>query len=372
MTPWKVIPPARLAAIAAAVATAHVALLAVEPASFKPPELKGTQAFVTRRIEPPAAPTVAAPAPAPAPRAAARRSSAPSAPSAPPAPPPPAEAAPSLAPSPSPEATQVEASEPAPRIAQSETDVGAALDSQAAATPPAPPPAPPPEPASPAPGPEAAPTRTIAIPAPAKIRYDVVLNTHGLSLQSQAELAWRHDGRRYEARLEVGGGIFPTRVQQSTGLITPDGLAPLRFSEKTRNETATHFDRDKGRLVFSNNRPESPLLAGMQDRLSVIVQLSALIGAAPQDYPVGTQIVLPTAGTRDADTWTFHVEREEESDLPGGKVPTLKLQRLPRKEFDVKVELWLAPGMDYAPVRLRLTNPNGDWVDQRWVATDRG
>jgi hypothetical protein len=38
----------------------------------------------------------------------------------------------------------------------------------------------------------------------------------------------------------------------------------------------------------------------------------------------------------------------------------------------VKVELWLAPGAAYAPVRLRLTQPNGDWVDQQWSSTDRG
>jgi len=27
--------------------------------------------------------------------------------------------------------------------------------------------------------------------------------------------------------------------------------------------------------------------------------------------------------------------------------------------------------MDYAPVRLRLTQPNGDWVDQQWSSTDK-
>ena len=40
--------------------------------------------------------------------------------------------------------------------------------------------------------------------------------------------------------------------------------------------------------------------------------------------------------------------------------------------YDQKVELWLATRMDYAPVRIRLTSPNGDTVDQRWSSTDRG
>jgi hypothetical protein len=32
--------------------------------------------------------------------------------------------------------------------------------------------------------------------------------------------------------------------------------------------------------------------------------------------------------------------------------------------------VWLAPGKAYAPVRLRLTQPNGDWADHQWSATD--
>ena len=58
--------------------------------------------------------------------------------------------------------------------------------------------------------------------------------------------------------------------------------------------------------------------------------------------------------------------------LPGGTLRGLKLVRMPRKEYDTRVELWLAPRMDYAPVRLRLTAPNGDSVDQRWSSTDKG
>ncbi|HET6828428.1 MAG TPA: DUF3108 domain-containing protein, partial [Ramlibacter sp.] len=76
--------------------------------------------------------------------------------------------------------------------------------------------------------------------------------------------------------------------------------------------------------------------------------------------------------TRGAEPWTFTVEGEEELALPGGTRRTLKLLRMPRKEYDYKLELWLAPGMDYAPVRLRLTYPNGDWLDQRWASTDKG
>jgi hypothetical protein len=173
-------------------------------------------------------------------------------------------------------------------------------------------------------------------------------------------------------RLALSAPALRQRVQQSTGRITDEGLAPERFSDKARSEQATHFDRATGRVIFSNNRPEAALAPGMQDRLSVVMQLSMLVAGDPGRFAPGTQVVIPTASTREAEDWTFRVEGEEALDLPGGRVRALKLLRLPRKEYDQKVELWLAPGQDYAPVRLRLTNPDGGWVDQRWSSTDRG
>ena len=50
--------------------------------------------------------------------------------------------------------------------------------------------------------------------------------------------------------------------------------------------------------------------------------------------------------------------------MPYGDLPSIKLQRTPRRDFDQRIELWLAPSLGYLPVRLRITNANGDWVDQ--------
>ena len=203
------------------------------------------------------------------------------------------------------------------------------------------------------------------------LHYEVLAQVHGVPVTGEAHLAWRPDGDSYEATLDIAGPGLRARSQRSTGRITPDGLAPAYFSDKSRGEQATHFDRDHGRLVFSNNRPQADLAAGMQDRLSVLVQLSALVGGDPARYPPGTQIAVATATTRDAQTWIFSVEAEEDLQLPGGEVHALKLRRQSRGEYDQRLELWLAPGMAYAPVRLRLTNPDGGGVDQRWASTDR-
>jgi hypothetical protein len=208
------------------------------------------------------------------------------------------------------------------------------------------------------------------VPPPARWHYLVTAYTRGATTRGEAELQWRHDGSQYEAQLELGGSGLRPRVQRSTGLVTAEGLAPMRFSDKSRSEEAAHFARDAGKLSFSSNRPEAPLEPGAQDRLSVILQLSAMLAADPSKFAPGTRISLQTATTREAQVWVFVVEGAEQLELPGGTTSALKLSREPIGPYDARLELWLTPGAAYAPARLRLTQPNGDWVDQQWSSTD--
>ena len=205
------------------------------------------------------------------------------------------------------------------------------------------------------------------LPNPVRLSYRVQTNKFPFTLNS--ELSWRHDGESYTARLEFSA-FGRARVQTSGGAITREGLAPRRFSDKYRTEVAAHFDRDRGKVTFSANTPDTPLLAGGQDRLSVLVQLAALVASDPGAYPEATTLTIQTIGPRDADFWLFTVGREETLSLPGGDLATLKLVRNPRREFDQTVELWLAPALGYLPARIRITDASGAYVDQKWMASD--
>lgn len=204
-----------------------------------------------------------------------------------------------------------------------------------------------------------------------RLRYAVTGMTRGRAITGQAELTWQHADRRYEIRLEQDIDHQPRRSQRSAGLITPQGLAPQRFSERARHEEAVHLGQDNGRIVFSANRPEVTLLPGAQDRLSLLLQLGARIAASPQAYPAGTWIEMQGVTTREARIWRFRVGNVEELQLPGGHQSTLHLVRAPTGDFEPTLEVWLAPAQDYAPVRIRLTQATGDWQDQQWAGTDR-
>ncbi|TFZ06896.1 DUF3108 domain-containing protein [Ramlibacter henchirensis] len=217
-----------------------------------------------------------------------------------------------------------------------------------------------------------APLPPVAIPGMAHWHYTVAALHRGMLITGRAELAWWHDGAQYEASLRVDAPPLPARVQRSIGTLHPQGLAPLRFSDRLRSEEAAHFDRERGRVVFSSQAAASPLHPGAQDRLSVLLQLAALLPARPQGWSAGDTLVVQTATTREAQDWRFTVEGPENLSLPGGVTAALKVTREPQREWDPRLELWFVRGADYGLVRLRLTPPNGEWLDMQWSGTDKG
>lgn len=210
----------------------------------------------------------------------------------------------------------------------------------------------------------------VQVPPPVRLRYLVKGEARGLHYNAAAELLWQPAASHYEARLEVTAFLLGSRVQTSSGRITPQGLAPTRFADKGRSEQAAHFEREKGHISFSANTPDVPLQPGAQDRLSVVLQLASLLAGNPGHYPPGTQIALQTAGPRDADVWQFTVEGPERLELPGGTVTGTRLVRLPRREYDQKVELWFSESHNFLPVRIKLTQVRGDYVDQLWQGSE--
>jgi Protein of unknown function (DUF3108) len=209
-------------------------------------------------------------------------------------------------------------------------------------------------------------TQATAFKAPdsALLKYQVQGQVKGLNYWASAELAWQQDGQNYESRLSVSAFLLGSRTQMSKGTLGPEGLMPTRFGDKSRSELAAHFQRDKGIISFSANSPDVPLLKGAQDRLSVVMQISSLFAGDPTRFPLGTMLSFQTVSQREAEVWHFLVEKEELLQLPSGEINAIKLNRKPRREFDQQIELWFAPTLGYLPVRLRITNANGDVVDQ--------
>ena len=203
----------------------------------------------------------------------------------------------------------------------------------------------------------------IRLPASQTLKYAVHGEVKKMAYNVNGQVVWRNDGGSYEARQEVSAFLLGTRSQTSSGRITANGLAPTRFGDIGKREIAAHLDFDSKTVTFSANTNRYAISAGAQDRVSVLIQLGAMLAAAPDRYPPGTQISFTTVGPRNADRWTFTVGETETLDLPAGQTRAVRLQKLPRHDRDLRADLWLGLDQQYLPVRLRITQSNGDFAE---------
>lgn len=354
--------PARpLIALTALVGGIHVLLLQAAPLAWGPPDSPAPRPrpFITRTLEIKPEPAVAPVAAAPARKRAVRRPVRAARPSLQENP------APALIPPTLPATESIASGDPIPTAGQSggSPPVEPSGEPVAAAEPV------PPAPETPAP--PLASSTALTIPGSVRLKYAMTGRSRNMDYSAFAELSWLQDGQSYDARMVVSAFILGSRSMSSSGRITADGLAPTRFLDKSRSERAAHFEEDKGKISFSANTPDAPWRRGAQDRLSVFLQLGSLLAGAPASYPAGSTVSLYTAGPRAVDTWTFTVEAEEKLSLPAGDLATLKLTRKPQRDYDQTVEIWFAPSMDYLPVRSRITQQNGDFIDQKLRSAEK-
>ena len=177
----------------------------------------------------------------------------------------------------------------------------------------------------------------------------------------EAELAFSLDASEaagYVLQLEGRVAGAPVLEWASRGQIDAAGLAPDRFAlrRRGRDRQAANFQREAGKITFSGPTHEQALPPGAQDRLSWLLQLPAIVAAAPERFVAGASVVLFVAGARgDADIWTFVVEGREMH----GDIDTLKLVRQPQKPYDTRAEVWLDPARLYLPHRVQQTPSGG-------------
>jgi Protein of unknown function (DUF3108) len=203
------------------------------------------------------------------------------------------------------------------------------------------------------------PTYHTALPPPMRWGYRLQRG----SMSGSGELSWAPSQGRYEAHLE--GRVIGISVLDwsSRGLLDATGLAPERYVVRRigRSAQSADFQRAAGKISFTGESAQVPLLPGTQDRLSWMLQLPGIVAAAPQRFQRGAQVQMFIVGARaDADVWTFSVIGSEAVDTPSGRLNALRLMREPRKARDMRAEIWLDPARHYLPAKALLANAGAD------------
>jgi hypothetical protein len=211
-------------------------------------------------------------------------------------------------------------------------------------------------------------------PLSTQLRYSLVGNYRG-EVQGEAEVQWLREGARYQVHLDIliGARFAPliTRRMSSDGLLTPAGIAPQRYDEDTkvmfreRRRQTVLFDRAQQLLRLPNGRAQA-LPAGAQDAASQFVQLTWLFLTGRAALAPGNLIELPLALPRRLYSWRYEVLGEQELHTPMGPLAAWHLRPhvdAASRGSDLSAEVWLAPALQYLPVRLRIAQDEHTYLD---------
>ena len=204
----------------------------------------------------------------------------------------------------------------------------------------------------------------VLLPRSAEVGYRASGRKGALEFSAPSTLSWRHDGSRYETSLSFYHVKTGTQQQTAAGLLTPQGLAPFHALLRTDEDRKIRFDYGQQRALFEPSSAEAPLPAGARDELSALIQIGALLAAAPDRYPAGTAISLPIVVSDTVAQAVFAIEGlEEMTALDGRALKAWRVVRIARDNQQPTVEAWLSPALEYLPARLRVTQANGDFMD---------
>jgi len=210
----------------------------------------------------------------------------------------------------------------------------------------------------------------VNLPPPADFELELArVDADGTKWAGVGSMSWHTDGSKYQVAVEVGISMLITRINllvlNSEGMIDDYGIAPNTFTEKRkgRSLTATHFNRDEGNISFSASEQRYPLLAGAQDKATVPFQLGG-IGRANVNQ-LGGNVDILVGEDKEANIFRFQLVGEEELETRLGKLQTVHLLRPPKPgTYSSKLEIWLAPGLNWYPVQIRNTEASGALTTQ--------
>jgi hypothetical protein len=209
--------------------------------------------------------------------------------------------------------------------------------------------------------------RAFDLPPPAELAYTVKASSHGIPLTGNGTIAWQHGSGKYSLVTEARSAMFGKVLDyRSEGTVDAWGLAPDTYYEKRFRKGAgtTTFRRDAKTIDLADNDNTVPINGGEQDRSSAPWQLAAVARAAPAKFVPGSEWKFYVVGRRSAETWSFKVVGTETIKTGAGDLKAVHFSKAPPKGKGQQVDLWLAPSLEWYPVRLVFQEDDGDSFEQ--------
>jgi len=162
-------------------------------------------------------------------------------------------------------------------------------------------------------------------------------------------------------------------TQKSEGLVDAQtGLAPLYYSEQRGKKPVaeTMLNAETQQVLFKRNGNSAPFEKGLQDRISMIYQLSARL-RCNSDLKVGDTLAMRVMSTGRLGNEVFSVMKTENMVLNLGngdrRVSTLLLETRPEEQGDEIVRIWYSKDLDWQPVKIEIQDSEGKSLIQTLI-----
>ncbi|NTZ09401.1 DUF3108 domain-containing protein [Burkholderia metallica] len=205
-----------------------------------------------------------------------------------------------------------------------------------------------------------------AAPPSGDLQYDTFYN--GMQ-NTIGTIHWRTDGHTYDLSVSMPVPFVGPFTYRSAGRLDAFGVAPDRYVEKRgkRPEDIAIFNREIRQVVFTRTPNNAPLPDGVQDRFSMLMQLSGLVRGNPAAYKPGVTQQFFVIDNNSGETWPITVIGDEQVQTQSGIIAARHFMRLPRRDGDTRrIDMWLAPSLGWLPARLVQSEPNGAQIELLW------
>jgi len=201
--------------------------------------------------------------------------------------------------------------------------------------------------------------------APTQLSYDVAWTGIPLGSGTLTLTAEANDCYRYELATQPVGFVSllygaPKEVSQfcvKNGAVVPSAMS---FSNPKRSKDgfALTFDFVKGQVLGGRNGPLK-IEPGTLDRLSVQQAARLWVKTHINDAKPGT-LVTPVADHKRVKTYTFAIKGKSQIETAGGSFEAVQFERI--DDPNTTLRFWLAPKLDYMPVKVQNIEDGEDKV----------
>lgn len=145
-------------------------------------------------------------------------------------------------------------------------------------------------------------------------------------------------------------------------------LVPASFTERVMGGRK-EVRQEKGQAFFPEQNLRFALPAQATDSVSIHYQLQQWLASGALPAKAGAYRDVWLMRPEGIFHWRYAVQGMETLDIEGlGKVPALHLVPQPLGKGTAKSELWFAPSLGWAPVRIKMQLLDKTWVEMNWLA----